>query len=274
MTADEDSTPKAAEEEGQEQANNAGTTKEEEEEPPGTSKKRQEEENGGDAPASDDVAAPAAKQVKEDLEAKFPSLARYFGRQQQGAGGVDIVGLYFAAGWCPDCSTAVTPAVGQVAAAAAREAREGGDEDVAKAKIVWVGSDRSEKEIVESKPNDSVDHVPYGSAEERAALKRHFGTCASKEREELGMSVDQRKHGLPTLILIDAKTQSILTEDGVDTLLVTDDGGNEMGEKKTPTARSSVAVLKAWKALLSSSNASKTEDDGKDKDEADGNKAE
>jgi len=210
------------------------------------------DQNGEDDNKKKDEAVPSSSKVaKKDLGSKFPSLAKYFAVGNADVDGnttsIDVVALYFAAGWCPDCSKEVTPAIGKISEAAVA--------DDIKCKIVWIGSDNSEQEIVDSIPNNStIDHVPFDNVEERANMKRHFGVCASKEREQLGMSTEQRKHGLPTLIVIDARTQRILTENGVDTLFaVTTKSEQEGGAheaKKSTIMKTPVDVLKSWKAMM------------------------
>lgn len=76
--------------------------------------------------------------------------------------------------------------------------------------LVYVSSDRNEEEMEEYlKPNWL--YVPFQS-EERAALKRRFATCARRELQILGM---ERKHELPTLIVLSGPTQQVLTFHGV-----------------------------------------------------------
>lgn len=132
-----------------------------------------------------------------------------------------IIGLLFAAGWCPDC-TNVVPAVGKIASSQSL------------VEVVYVGSDQSEEELLKFKP-PALKHIPIAAAQERSDLKRMFSTCAAKERSSLGIS--NRKNGIPTLILLESATGRILTEAGVDDVVKGD---------------SSESVLNGWRELLSS----------------------
>ena len=60
--------------------------------------------------------------------------------------------------------------------------------------------------------------VPFNSVE-RNELKRKFGVCAGKEVRELGLTPDGRKFGIPTLILIDSKSEEVLSFNGVDDVM-------------------------------------------------------
>jgi nucleoredoxin len=132
------------------------------------------------------------------LSKEFPSLSQSLSK-------APILGLYFAASWCGDCD-AVTPALAKVIASQKK------DEELVH--IVYVSSDSSAKAMAAYKP-EQFSEVPW-AAEERSSLKRFFGTCAGKERVSLGMAPTDRKHGTPTLILLDAQSGSILTESGVE----------------------------------------------------------
>jgi nucleoredoxin len=133
-----------------------------------------------------------------------------------------VLGLYFAASWCPDCDD-VTPALAKIV--------NNQDATEKLVHIVYVSSDRTEKEMQDYKPS-CFGAVPWDS-EERSALKHHFGTCPGKEREALGMSLADRKHGIPTLILLDANSGLILTEDAA----------QEVQTKKPDQ------LLEEWKAM-------------------------
>ena len=76
--------------------------------------------------------------------------------------------------------------------------------------LVYVSSDQSQEEMqAYLKPNWM--YVPFES-EERTALKRRFATCARRELYELGM---ERKHEIPTLIVLSGPTHNVLTFHGV-----------------------------------------------------------
>jgi thiol-disulfide isomerase/thioredoxin len=121
-----------------------------------------------------------------------------------------IVGLLFAASWCPDC-TDVIPAIGKVMDTAEEAGNPIG------LSIIYVSSDNDEDSILQFKPK-SLLHIPYDAVEERSELKRKYQTCASKETSILDMK-ETRKHGIPTLILLEASTGSVFTEHGVDDVM-------------------------------------------------------
>jgi thiol-disulfide isomerase/thioredoxin len=152
------------------------------------------------------------------LANKFPSLSKSLSR-------APIIGLYFAASWCGDCD-AVTPALTKVIASQ--------NEDEELVHIVYVSSDTSAEEMAVYKPKQ-FSAVPWEAEKERSSIKRFFGTCAGKERESLGMSRTDRKHGTPTLILLDTQSGSILTESGVE---------------QVESMVSAESVLEEWKSML------------------------
>lgn len=128
----------------------------------------------------------------------------------------DLVGLYFAASWCP-MSTPVTEALkdafleseGKFLSPPGSE-EAGGDEDLHRTfALVYVSSDKTEEDMVSYAGKNWIN-VPFGS-DERPELKKHFRTCARIELEELGID---RKNEIPTLIIIDSATHGILSADG------------------------------------------------------------
>jgi hypothetical protein len=54
--------------------------------------------------------------------------------------------------------------------------------------------------------------LPFATSE-RADVKRHFLTCAKREMKELG--IKERKHDIPTLIIVEGASQQVLTYHGV-----------------------------------------------------------
>ena len=136
----------------------------------------------------------------------FPSL-------QYALRNSEITMLYFAASWCP-MSTPVTAKIDEIFRDILLEPP---DEDSPRillqphgVSLVYVSSDRTKEEMEEYiKPNWM--YVPFDS-EEREALKRRFATCARRELHELGM---ERKHEIPTLIILSGPTHNVLTFHGV-----------------------------------------------------------
>lgn len=137
----------------------------------------------------------------------FPSL-------QYALSNSEITLLYFAASWCP-MSTPVTEKIDEVFQDVLLDPP--GEDDSPRnlvqrhgVSLVYVSSDRTEEEMQEYiKPKWMV--VPFES-EEREALKRRFATCARRELQELGM---ERKHEIPTLIVLSGPTHSVLTFHGI-----------------------------------------------------------
>jgi hypothetical protein len=133
-----------------------------------------------------------------------------------------LVGLYFAASWCPH-STPVTEALdeyfGDIILPPARHDNEYEDHHIAEdpimapLAIVHVSSDYKETKFQKYLRHNWIP-VPFDSSEQ-TELKRHFVTCSKPEVEELGIN---RKHEIPTLMIIDSETQTILTTNGVEDL--------------------------------------------------------
>lgn len=115
-----------------------------------------------------------------------------------------VMALLFAAGWCPDCVDFLP----FVKSFIEYQTKKG--ENLVR--FVYVSSDKTEAEMDEFKPQDMA-HVPFANYAERDNMKRHYGACAAKEREALGMTPEQRKYGIPTVILLDSRTGDTLYQD-------------------------------------------------------------
>ena len=150
----------------------------------------------------------------KELASRFPSLPLE-------SSSVPFLGLYFAASWCSDVQKA-TPAVDKFCS-----------EHKDNVHVVYVASDTTEQEMKDFVPS-CMSAIPFDCTDERANLKRRFGTCAGKEREQLGITTEERKHGIPTLIILDTSTGNTVTADGVDDIV----GSN--GD----------SVVEKWKAML------------------------
>ena len=135
-------------------------------------------------------------------------------------GSTKLVGLLFAAGWCDDCWETV-PVMEKVASFT----------DIC---IYYISSDRTAEEMQSYCNSDVFSPIPFTNKKERAALKRHFQACAKKEMEEVG--VTERRHGTPTLIVLDGGTGRVVTEAGVDDCM----------QNKTHLG----AVIEGWKKLI------------------------
>ena len=122
----------------------------------------------------------------------------------------DLVALYFAASWCP-MSTPISIALDR-AFGNSNDVLISEGEGRKKLSIVYVSSDKTMEEYNEYIKNRNWLAIPFDSPQ-RNQLKRHFSTCAHRELKELGFD---RKHEIPTIIIIDSKSQGIITTNGAD----------------------------------------------------------
>jgi len=124
----------------------------------------------------------------------------------------DLVALYFAASWCP-MSTPISIALDK---AFGNKDYILSPTDVGRKhlSIVYVSSDRDIDEYNEYIKNRNWLAIPFESAQ-RTNIKKHFKTCAHRELEELDID---RKHEIPTIIVIDSETEGIITPNGADDL--------------------------------------------------------
>ena len=152
------------------------------------------------------------------LSTKFPSLAQPMASSK-------VMGLYFAASWCPDC-TGVTPIINTMFKVATSSSssldhnnnnnlHNDNDTDIHSLSMVYISSDTTEAQMTKYVPNGWAT-VPFAHVEERTGLKRDFGTCSGSEAGPLKVS---RKFGIPTLIVIQSDTGKILTTKGVDDVM-------------------------------------------------------
>ena len=101
----------------------------------------------------------------------------------------NVLALYFAADWCPDCR-AFQPFLNRFYETAGTSLD-----------LVFVGSDASaEDQLVHLKDKQGPWWMVPFADETRAQLKRRFGVCAEAEVSEL--SPISRKAGIPTLVVI------------------------------------------------------------------------
>ena len=124
----------------------------------------------------------------------------------------DLVALYFAAHWCPmstPVSLALDDAFGSHDLLMPTDAHllSRGKKSLS---IVYVSSDKTEHEYQDYIQNRNWIPVPFESPEKRQ-LKQHFSTCARIELKDLNID---RKHEIPTIIVIDSATQGIITTNG------------------------------------------------------------
>ena len=100
---------------------------------------------------------------------------------------------------------------------------------------MYISSDNDSDEM-KGEMEEGWDSIAFEKEEERSNLKKCFGVCAHKEMIGLGMTTEQRKGGIPTLILIEKETCKVISSDAIPDI---------MGDKKIddPFAH--------WKSLLS-----------------------
>jgi len=122
-----------------------------------------------------------------------------------------LVGLYFGASWCPD-TTPVSELFDDeiddllLAPSSEEETRR------SSVSLVYVSSDDDEAQMQDYMEGRAWTGLPYNSLD-RNELKKHFKTAARVEMEELG--IEEREFHIPTLIVIDAATQKVLTYSGI-----------------------------------------------------------
>ena len=101
------------------------------------------------------------------------------------------VALYFAAGWCPMC-TSFEPSLLKF-----RAASESSKKNV---EIIYVPSDRSETDVITRTTAMNMMSVPIG--EEADAMKKKYKIWAGAECRKLGTD---RRSGVPALVVIESK---------------------------------------------------------------------
>jgi hypothetical protein len=160
------------------------------------------------------------------------------------------VGILFAAGWCDDCQ-AFVPLLQELCRYHRQVMMVEADQTLQRPSspsspasplsailpdlaVVYVSSDRSTEEMMAFKPPEFLQ-VPFERVEERCRLKLELGACARKEiddednrlrlsneepvmtpqhRVEIvpGMTPSKRRHGIPTLVWVEAGTGLIVTD--------------------------------------------------------------
>lgn len=98
------------------------------------------------------------------------------------------VALYFAAGWCPMC-TSFEPSLIKF-----REAAAGSGNPV---ELLYVGSDRSDADQLGRAAGMGMSSVPF---ENVAEVKKHFRIWAGSECRTFG---GDRRSGVPALVVLD-----------------------------------------------------------------------
>lgn len=173
---------------------------------------------------------------RENLEGKSSSLLHKFESLKYPLQNSKLILIYFGAFWCPICASfsqtldeqfndilLVPPANHQQQQKHNNKAdkRDGSPPDEnnnnklkskgERVSLVYVSSDRNEDEMNSNLENRNWFSVPFDSPE-RAQIKEHFKTCAKAEMETLGF---ERRHEIPTLIIVDGESHNVLTFTGV-----------------------------------------------------------
>lgn len=102
--------------------------------------------------------------------------------------GIDVLGLYFSAHWCPPCR-AFTPELGKKYTAL----KEAGKS----VEMVFLSSDRDEAAFNDYHDSMPFLALPYSKRSAKEALSQHFEVS-----------------GIPTLVFVDAKTGKTITDEG------------------------------------------------------------
>lgn len=141
---------------------------------------------------------------------QFPTLQESFKKSK-------LVGLYFGASWCKECTMAteaIQKAFDNSPALSPSSSEEGKPYPLS---IVFVSSHHSDYTEDQYKNYGSTkwQRVPFNS-EEQTKLKQHFHACAEREAEELHVD---RKYKVPHLIILDSETRGALTTLGVQEVL-------------------------------------------------------
>jgi nucleoredoxin len=101
------------------------------------------------------------------------------------------VALYFAAGWCPMC-TSFEPSLLQFREAAASSGKS--------VEIIYVPSDRSEADVIKRTKAMEMMSVPIG--EEADEMKKRCKIWTGVESVKLGTG---RRSGVPAVVVLDSK---------------------------------------------------------------------
>lgn len=134
-----------------------------------------------------------------------------------------LVGLYFAASWCP-MSTSVTQSLERIFSndeiMASRVLKEEEEEQknhqpspslMKDFSLVYISSDYSYLEMKDYMKWNWIG-IPYDSTD-RNDIKRYFSICAQNEMSELGIL--SRRSQIPALIIFDSVTQDVISTNGV-----------------------------------------------------------
>lgn len=171
-----------------------------------------------DLPITDEEEEEAQFHRNLPSKGQFPSLEFPFEHSS-------LVGLYFAASWCPQ-STPVTEKLDELfrdvliqPPATSNDNNEGVDTFLQDQQhhlrkglsIVYISSD-SDQDSMESYRKPNWFTVPFSNVDERSDIKRFYKTCAKRELSELGF---ERKREIPSLIILSGETRDVLTYDGI-----------------------------------------------------------
>jgi nucleoredoxin len=124
-----------------------------------------------------------------------------------------ILALYFSSAWCDDSQESHEP-VTNVFQSQHQHSDPQQLQQQQLFDLVYVSSDTSAEEL-EGNLEKGWHYIPFDEEELRSNLKRHFGICAKKEMDALGISTEQRKGGIPTLILMDVQKEKVLLDDAI-----------------------------------------------------------
>lgn len=107
------------------------------------------------------------------------------------------VGLYFAAGWCPMC-TSFEPSL-----TAFVEATRSPESNAPPVQLIYVSSDGSEEDAGARAAALGMDRVDVATAQE---LKKTFKVWSGRERPAFG---DGRRGGVPAIVVVDRECNEL-----------------------------------------------------------------
>lgn len=149
--------------------------------------------------------------------AKFKDLA--FALQHS-----EIIALYFASSWCGE-SAPITKLLDESfdhhnrdSILLTRRQQQQQETNVplnerALLSIVYISSDKTEQEMMDYTRDYWID-IPWKSLD-RNNLKQHFRTFAKKHENFDELRHIERNHEIPTIIVLDGKSQEVITTEGV-----------------------------------------------------------
>eukprot|EP00980_Cylindrotheca_fusiformis_P002832 scaffold672_cov126-Cylindrotheca_fusiformis.AAC.33 len=105
------------------------------------------------------------------------------------------VALYFAAGWCPMCTSFEPPLL---------QFREASEQSGKPVELIYVSSDRKEEDATKRASQLDMMTVPFG--DKSSALKQKYKIWAGSEAVQFGFG---RRSGVPAIVVLDQKGEEL-----------------------------------------------------------------